>query len=98
MPTDLELRIATQSLEGSYSPSFITRDCRVSHTHRFLKVPALNTLVRGGAHSGRVLAWGADSAHPFAIRYFVDHLAHQAGQDYRYRRALLSQNPVYEPG
>ncbi len=95
MPTDLELRIATQSLRKQLFPQFYHPDIvEVSPTPFPYEVPALEIRWCEAELPIRVGFWRAvhSSAHPFAIESFIDHLAHQAGQDpYRYRRALLSQ-------
>jgi isoquinoline 1-oxidoreductase beta subunit len=97
MPTDLELRIATQSLRKQLFPQFYHPEIvEVSPTPFPYEVPALEIRWCEAELPIRVGFWRAvhSSAHPFAIESFVDHLAHQAGQDpYRYRRALLSQKP-----
>ena len=97
MPTDLELRIATQSLRKQLFPQFYHPEIvEVSPTPFPYEVPALEIRWCEAELPIRVGFWRAvhSSAHPFAIESFIDHLAHQAGQDpYRYRRALLSQRP-----
>ena len=97
MPTDLELRIATQSLRKQLFPQFYHPEIvEVSPTPFPYEVPALEIRWCEAELPIRVGFWRAvhSSAHPFAIESFIDHLAHQTGQDpYRYRRALLSQKP-----
>jgi isoquinoline 1-oxidoreductase beta subunit len=94
MPTDLELRIATQSLRKQLFPQFYHPEIvEVSPTPFPYEVPALEIRWCEAELPIRVGFWRAvhSSAHPFAIESFIDHLAHQTGQDpYRYRRALLS--------
>ena len=97
MPTDLELRIATQSLRKQLFPQFYHPEIvEVSPTPFPYEVPALEIRWCEAELPIRVGFWRAvhSSAHPFAIESFIDHLAHQTGQDpYRYRRALLFQKP-----
>ena len=97
MPTDLELRIATQSLRKALFPErYHAGVVEVSPTPFPYSVPALEIRWCEANLPIRVGFWRGvhSSAHPFAIESFIDHLAHQAQQDpYHYRRALLSKNP-----
>ncbi len=97
MPTDLELRIATQSLRKQLFPErYHAGVVEVSPTPFPYDVPALEIRWCEAHLPIRVGFWRGvhSSAHPFAIESFIDHLAHQAQQDpYHYRRALLSKKP-----
>lgn len=97
MPSDLELRIATQSLRRQLFPQFYEPGIvEVSPTPFPYDIPALEINWCEAELPIRVGFWRAvhSSAHPFAIESFIDDLAHRASHDpYHYRRALLAKNP-----
>ena len=96
-PSEMELRIATQSLRKQLFPSFYRPEgVEVSDTPLPYHIPNLQVRWSEVDLPIKVGFWRAvySSAHPFAIESFVDELAVSAGQDpYDYRRRLLEHNP-----
>ena len=95
-PSEMELRIATQSLRkqlfpGSYRPEGV----ELSDTPLPYNIPNIQVRWSEVDLPIRVGFWRAvySSAHPFAIESFIDELATTAQQDpYQYRQRLLAHN------